>query len=54
MRWCEGDEGDEELSRMMMLEAQMMRGEDGDGFDALDGDVTKKKMKGEEDEEEQD
>ena len=48
----EGDEGDEELSRMMMLEAQMMRGEDADGFDELDGDIDKKK-KGE-DEEEQD
>ncbi len=39
----EGDEGDEELSRMMMLEAQMMRGEDGNGFDDLDVDVKKKK-----------
>ena len=48
----EGDEGDEELSRMMMLEAQMMRGEDADGFEDLDGDTDKKK-KGE-DEEEQD
>ena len=48
----EGDEGDEELSRMMMLEAQMMRAEDADGFDDLDGDIDKKK-KGE-DEEEQD
>ena len=44
-------EGDEELSRMMMLEAQMMRGgEDADGFDQLDGEVKKKG----EDEEEQD
>ena len=51
----EGDEGDEELSRMMMLEAQMMRGgEDAaDGFDQLDGEDKKKMMKGE-DEEEQD
>ena len=47
-------EGDEELSRMMMLEAQMMReGEDADGFDQLDGEVKKKLMKGQ-DEEEQD
>ena len=30
----EGDEGDEELSRMMMLEALMMKGEG--GFDDLD------------------
>ena len=50
----EGDEGDEELSRMMMLEAQMMReGEDADGFDQFDGEVKKKLMKGQ-DEEEQD
>ena len=35
---------------MMMLEAQMMRGEDADGFDDLDGDIKKKG----EDEEEQD
>ena len=50
----EGDEGDEELSRMMMLEAQMMRGgEDADGFDELDGEDKKKIKKGE-DEEEQD
>ena len=48
----EGDEGDEELSRMMMLEAQMMRVEDADGFEELDG-VDVKKMKVE-DEEEQD
>ena len=46
----EGDEGDEELSRMMMLEAQMMRGEDADGFDDLDGDIDKNK-KGEVEEE---
>ena len=37
---------------MMMLEAQMMRGEDAGGFDDLDGGIDKKK-KGE-DEEEQD
>ena len=50
----EGDEGDEELSRMMMLEAQMMRGgEDADGFNQLDGEDKKKVLKGE-DEEEQD
>ena len=49
----EGDEGDEELSRMMMLEAQMMRGgEDADGFDQLDGEDKKKGE--DEDEEEQD
>ena len=37
---------------MMMLEAQMMRGEDADGFEELDG-VDVKKMKVE-DEDEQD